>query len=295
MLIHKNCWEKCRVCDENLSSMVLEYGGSGVYKTQCFTRHIKEKHGMSLEDYFSDRPKCPCGVCNKSVGIKTHGANLYYKQFACGRNPGVLAWSERAKTERAGKGNPMFGQKAWNTGETKHTSEKLAVVSRKMTGRHISEETKAKQSESAKKRLIHGHTGKSHSEATRARLREATLASISRGVFNQNNTAPVRMVEELLKQIGLSYEREKIVDVWSFDFYISEGDLYLEVDGDYYHSNPKIYPNGPKTATQRKNWYRDIKKNEFCQTNNLKLIRFWECDIIGDIECVKQKLLAALL
>ena len=33
------------------------------------------------------------------------------------------------------------------------------------------------------------------------------------------------------------------------------------------------------------------KEWEFCKNNNIKLIRFWESDILGDIECILQKLL----
>ena len=47
-----------------------------------------------------------------------------------------------------------------------------------------------------------------------------------------------------------------------FDFGCKEQRILIEVDGDYYHSNPIFYTK-PKTKTQKINHYRDKKKNEF--------------------------------
>lgn len=53
---------------------------------------------------------------------------------------------KRVSDAKIGENNPMFGKEAWNTGLTKETDERVAGVSKKLTGRHISGETRVKQS-----------------------------------------------------------------------------------------------------------------------------------------------------
>lgn len=294
MIILKNEWENCKICNLELNDLVKKYGGNGIYKTQCFKKHIENDHGITIDEYFGINQTCPCGVCNKPLKIKISGANFELKKMACGRNDGVLKWAEEAKKSRTGKNNPMYQKKPWNLGLTKETSSSLKIVSEKRTGTTPSEETKKKQSDSAKKRKVHGHTGHKHSDETKNKLRDITLANIKNGLFKQVDTLPSRLFEKLLIDNQIKYEKEKIVQAWSFDFYLIDYDYYVEIDGDYFHSNPLIYKDGPKTKTQKINHYRDRKKNEFCLTNNLNLVRFWEQEILGDINCVLQKLLELL-
>ncbi len=286
----RKLWMQCKICGYKCVA------GNGRYFRQDFVEHLKTSHNIDLNIYFKDvcgmiPPKCPCGICDKPLLINSKAsANFRYNLWACGRNDGVMKWSEEAKTTRKGSGNPMFDKTPWNDGLTKDTSDSVMQVSLKMTGRITSDEAKKKQSDSAKKRLIHGHTGCKHTDETKQLFREITLKRMAEGKFKQTKTKPHIEVERILQELGLVYESEKVIGCWSFDIYIPELDFYIEVDGDYFHSNPKFYPNGPKTKTQKINWYRDIKKNKFCEENNLKLARFWECDIINNPEYIKEEI-----
>lgn len=55
----------------------------------------------------------------------------------------------------------------------------------------------------------------------------------------------------------------------------------VKADGDYFHSNPKFYPNGPETETQKVNFGKDKAKNKYIPKRGFKLIRFWEEDILS--------------
>jgi very-short-patch-repair endonuclease len=90
--------------------------------------------------------------------------------------------------------------------------------------------------------------------------------------------------------MNIEYMEEYSISIWSTDFYIPELNLYCEIDGDYFHSNPLIYPNGPVTKTQKINYSKDISKNKFFEKNNLHLIRFWESEILNNPEEIKCKL-----
>jgi len=79
-----------------------------------------------------------------------------------------------------------------------------------------------------------------------------------------------------------------------YDFYLPKYNILIEVDGDFWHSNPIKYPNGPKYITQIKNSEKDNQKNEWAQQNGYKLLRFWENDINNNINKVKQILMESI-
>ena len=222
-----------------------------------------------------------CIHCNKSIVSTRHKDH----QSKCLR-------MQEERANRPGKVGHPVGVPAWNKGLTKETSETVKSVSEQMKNRVISEETRQKQSLSAKKRLIHGHTGHKHTKETKEFFRQHTLQMIKDGVFKQIQTKPHLIIKLLLQELKLGFEQEKIESYWSFDFYISKYKLYIEVDGDYFHANPNTrWPNGPITKTQKINVYRDKKKNKYCEDNNLNLIRFWEYDILHYPEKIKETIL----
>lgn len=280
----------CRICRKTIEEISEQYKQRGCYKTDYFLLHLKNEHKMNKEQYFGEGPECPCKKCKKKLKIIKDGSLFRWSKLACGRNPGVIEWSEKAKTTRQGKANPMFGAKPWNIGLNKKNSEYGKLMSKKQTGRIVKKETKIKQSISAKKRNIHGHTGHKHSEYSKELMRQATLKRIKNGEFPQTDTLPAKKFAEILKQNNIQYEKEYIIGSWAFDFYLPSYNVLIEIDGDYFHSNPKIYPDGPKTNTQKINRYRDVKKNQFCQEHGHKLIRFWENEVLGEKQCVMQKL-----
>jgi len=67
-----------------------------------------------------------------------------------------------------------------------------------------------------------------------------------------------------------------------FDFRLQKTKIIIEVNGDYWHANPKLYladdlinyPNG--TMTAKVIWDRDIKKNTFAESKGYSVIKIWE-------------------
>jgi G:T-mismatch repair DNA endonuclease (very short patch repair protein) len=297
MYIEKNLWHISKIDGASIKDLTKKYGGSGKYYTDVFKAYLKDLN-IELVDYFTKfckikQPVCQCGICKKPCRICKVGSNFKWSERACGRSEGVTKWSKEAKISRLGKNNPMFGKASWNKNLRKETNKSLSTVSQKLTNRKISKETKQKQSESAKKRLVHGHTGCKHSEENKEKQRQRTLQRIKNGDFGCTRTLPHVEFCSFLKDLNIEYEEEKIVECWAFDIYIKKYDLYIEIDGDYWHSNPYVYPNGPKTKSQKINYYRDKKKNEFCKKHSLKLYRFWERDILNkkeEIICNLKKL-----
>ena len=291
--ICRSDWSECQICHKSIKEIKTEAGGGNIYFVGAFKDHLVNSHSTSLEDYFFkvvglQEKKCPCGICNKICKIAIKGSEFKYRDFACGRNSGIVSWSERAKIERLGENNPMYQKLPWNKGLTTETSGILKKMGESRLGIKCSDETKNKQSISAKKRLIHGHTGIPLSEETKQKLRETTLASIKRGVFKQTKSKPHIEMLKILDLAKIEYEEEKRVSFFSFDFYLIGLDTYIEVDGDYFHSNPRLYPNGPKTNTQKINYVNDQKKNAIM--DGKRFIRLWECEILNRSEEILCKL-----
>lgn len=282
-------WSECKICGMRLDEMPVS--GRPSYRIDKFRKHILECHGLSAETYFEKYfsiviPLCACG-CGGKVPFKTRNKRSFEFCDVIKGHTDVSSnkWKEgmlRLSDKRKGRGNPMYGKEAWNAGLTKNDHPSLMSISEKLSDREVSDMTKVKQSESAKKRLVHGHTGCKHTPETIEFLRQNTLRMIHEGRFSQTRTKPHLAMCDILDGMGVEYEEEYEYGMFSWDFCLIDSGIFIEVDGDYFHSNPKFYPDGPQTATQKMNKYRDWKKTEFIQQEGIVVLHFWECDVLNN-------------
>jgi hypothetical protein len=79
-------------------------------------------------------------------------------------------------------------------------------------------------------------------------------------------------------------------DFWyrEYDFLIKNCNILIEVDGDYWHGNEKIFKE--LSEDQIKTKENDIKKTEFAKLNGFDVIRFWGDDIKNNKETIKIEL-----
>jgi G:T-mismatch repair DNA endonuclease (very short patch repair protein) len=101
-------------------------------------------------------------------------------------------------------------------------------------------------------------------------------------------TAPEKFVREYLIELGVDFEREKFINnqKWKIDFKI--GDKLIEVQGDFWHANPRIYSYDKLHAIQKSNVLRDVEKHDWIAKNNFELLQIWEYDIKMTPDEVKQ-------
>lgn len=64
----------------------------------------------------------------------------------------------------------------------------------------------------------------------------------------------------------------------------------IEVDGDYYHGNPKVIDEKRLNPMQKHNRFVDGLKNEWALKHGIRLVRFWEDDIRNNPISVKKRL-----
>jgi very-short-patch-repair endonuclease len=85
--------------------------------------------------------------------------------------------------------------------------------------------------------------------------------------------------EMMLNLIGVEFEIQFEFKKRLFDFKIKNKDILIEVDGDFYHSNPNTKHSEMLYESQKMTKKNDLFKDELCQNHGIKLLRYWEKDI----------------
>jgi very-short-patch-repair endonuclease len=202
------------------------------------------------------------------------------------------------------------GQIAWNKG--KRPSEETIKKQRETMKKTMANpEIRRKISESTKKAMSTPEMWKRMSEIRKGKLSTKkgkkyhtserslahTLKLYESGAFpRQENTKPERQVkEELLKRgykEGINFIHQyKFMNKFMCDFCFPQQKLIIEVDGDFWHCNPKKYPTGSILHPhQIKGIGRDKSKSAYIMkvdNGAWTLFRFWESDIKKDVaKCV---------
>lgn len=253
------------------------------YITEIADFYYKKKYQKNiveiLENFFNF-PKCP--ITGKIVSYKLAGKIIFGKYSSdCSsaemakhisiNNEKYKEHISRMKEERKGAGNPMHNNKPWNKGLSSETNETIKKTAEKRIGWKPSDETKKKQSESAKKRLIHGHTGFKHSEESKQVMREKTIERLKNNKFPQTNTVPHKKMKEILQNNFLDnnliqaqdFEEEFPYGHFVFDFRVKN--YLIEVQGDFFHANPNTRHSGATHMIQKINISRDRSKKNFVE------------------------------
>jgi very-short-patch-repair endonuclease len=111
--------------------------------------------------------------------------------------------------------------------------------------------------------------------------------------MDKNPTLPEKLFIEILEDIGVKYETQKIVGGKIYDFYIPEKNLLVETDGTYWHAKDLELKN--MSLVQKKAFYNDIKKNAIAKNNGYVIERVWEDDLKEKYEEVKFRFAQILL
>ena len=172
----------------------------------------------------------------------------------------------------SGSTNPMFGSIPWSKGKTKFNDIRLYNSSLKTS--KTQKELWLKKSELEKNVVIR-------------RLNDAMIQT-------KKPTKIELKIESLLNELNINFNKNFRLNNFLVDFYLSNYNLVIECDGDYWHSNPLIYNGKELDKIQLKNIDRDRRKEEMLRSNEIDFIRFWEYDIKNNFTEVKNKLLTIL-
>lgn len=261
---------------------------NGAYYLDKFSNYLKLKHNITLKDYCKNYlkiewPKCPSK--NIETGYNITGLGVVISHFSLG---GITKKTcenfkrgcEKLSRDRMGKGNPRYGSVPWNKGlDNSHPI--IKKISEARIGTKLSEETRAKMRQRRSESPIKARHTTKHSAETIQTLRENTARLWSLGTFNKITSIHIKMRDFLSAlTLGSKLEEEWQVKYFSLDFAFPEKKIGIECQGTYYHIDPRVYPNGPINAMQRRNFGRDKAKRKFlCDMLGWKIIEVWETEI----------------
>lgn len=297
---------KCHVCNKNIEkasnkkycSVECRYKDSEFKKNKWNTKESLEKNPEYLKAHKEGQKK---SLEARNKKYKSGELVPWNKGLTKENNESLRKISE----DRKGDKNPAY--KMLNDEEKKKKwikKLKKTNVQYKNIGKKYEEiygvekalEMKKKQSESAKKRTVHGHTGHKHSNKTKQKLKETTTKWLTSGKAKHTFTEPMKKFLSLLEELKIDdkFEKEYNEVYYSIDFAYPEINLAIEIDGDFYHCNPNTRHKTPKYAIQKKNLRNDKAKTTFLKNRGWTLLRFWEDDINNNIDGVKKILLETI-
>jgi very-short-patch-repair endonuclease len=269
-------------------------------------KHRVRIHELNAEDTYrhyilkgEQASTCSCGCGGKTKFISLQKG---YRPFVNGHNSMTSANNFHKNPEARIKGAKIRSEN-WANGmyrgwwqedsedarskiegikeKLRNDKERGRRISESLQGHFVSEETKKKIGEKAKQRFI-----------DRPELREAArdrrIKWFTEGL-HKRISKPEENMMVLLEQMNLRFNFQYVVSRRLFDFYLCDYNLILEVDGDWYHSNPVKYPN-PSSQTQKEVRLNDEHKNKLCEEAGIRLVRYWESDINERPEWVIQDL-----
>jgi G:T-mismatch repair DNA endonuclease (very short patch repair protein) len=178
-----------------------------------------------------------------------------------------------------GKDNPFYGKE--------HTQESIdKIVQANLEYRkNLTEEEKlkikTKQSESHKK------FNKENQEYVKQIKRKAARASHKSQLRYKKNKIE-QMFHDLMNENGIEVEYSLIMNYFQYDFGNKVNKVLIEINGDYWHANPRFYGPGlkPINETQKNKIARDKEKLEWAKSKGFKLLTVWEYDLYNNPESV---------
>lgn len=134
-----------------------------------------------------------------------------------------------------------------------------------------------------------------YSEATKTRraLKIELFGSKSKSSKYGDDTSIEKFVYDILDQENIKYVPQKAIRYINVDAYLPNHKMIIQVHGDYWHANKRLYPE-PKNNIQRKNIEKDRIANEIAKSSGYHLVEIWEMDIKDKPLAVKEKLLRAI-
>jgi G:T-mismatch repair DNA endonuclease (very short patch repair protein) len=109
-------------------------------------------------------------------------------------------------------------------------------------------------------------------------------------------TIPHKTICEYLDSLGIQYEIEKYIKPYFIDIFISPNKI-IEVYGDYWHGNPKIFKetdeigfSNHKKITVKEKWEQDNQRISYLKGKNISVLVLWEDEIKNDFSSVGEKI-----
>lgn len=123
----------------------------------------------------------------------------------------------------------------------------------------------------------------SQTDEWREKSRKRILEQFKNGSMSLDSK-PQLIVNEILDALNINYQREKDFDFFSVDNYLIDYNLIIEVQGDYWHTNPLKFTSNI-TTSQYDRIGRDKAKHSYIKNQyGIECLYLWESDILYNQE-----------
>lgn len=126
-----------------------------------------------------------------------------------------------------------------------------------------------------------------HTDATKAKLSASTAEAIASGKVPRVSSIEYE-VGRVLTELGIAAIHQYAIRgeggrfVACVDFYLPHLCAVIEVNGTYWHADPRFYDQANMSAAQKRTAVRYAAKREHLACLGLRLIEVWEADIKQD-------------
>lgn len=132
----------------------------------------------------------------------------------------------------------------------------------------------------------------SQTEEWRDMSRKRAVKILEDGLIPFTNTKPQLIVNSFLDELNINYIAEKGFDYYCVDNYLSDNNLIIEVNGDYWHSNPFIFSQEKLNDIQKTRIRTDKAKHTYILNHyNIEILYLWEYDILNNPDLCKMLIL----
>jgi very-short-patch-repair endonuclease len=110
-------------------------------------------------------------------------------------------------------------------------------------------------------------------------------------------THPEWLIEQELFATGIDYERQVQIGPYIADFVVNVGKIgiIIEVLGDYWHINPKIYFESKFASRRDKAWKKERRRIHYLREKGYEIYGLWESDIVQNPGVAIQEIVKYIL
>jgi len=158
--------------------------------------------------------------------------------------------------------------------------------------------TRLENDKKFKRKYIPWNKGKTgiYSKETIEKIRNATIRQMKEGKIKKSSQE--KIFEKFLIDNDINYKYSVIFKKRQYDFLLIDYNLIVELQGDYWHANPKFWDVFNDDNTKKKLYETqiikikdDIIKKKIIDDSEYKFIVFWEHDIINNFDYVIKTLI----